>query len=58
MAKLSLEDQQRVDDYLQASLHQVPRRDFKPGLLLIVLIGVLLLLTGVSYLVAFDAGVV
>jgi hypothetical protein len=38
-SRLNPEDQQRVDHYLSAPQHQVPRRPFKPWLLLLLSIG-------------------
>lgn len=58
MAKLYPEDQQRVEEYLAASVHQVERKAFSPLKLLAGLAVVLVLLTGVSVWVAWDHGIV
>ncbi len=35
-SRLSSEDQQRVEQYLNAAQHQVQRQPFRPGLLLLI----------------------
>ncbi|WOC79251.1 DUF3094 family protein [Stutzerimonas frequens] len=39
-SRLNPEDQQRVDDYLRAPQHQVERRPFRPWLLLLVVLAI------------------
>lgn len=39
-SRLNPDDQQRVEEYLQASQHQVERKPFRPWLLLVVVIAV------------------
>jgi hypothetical protein len=39
-SRLNPDDQQRVEEYLQTSQHQVERRPFRPWLLLIVVVAV------------------
>lgn len=39
-SRLNPEDQKRVEEYLQAPQHQVERRPFRPWLLLIVVVAV------------------
>lgn len=57
MPKLYPEDQQKVDEYLKHSVHQVERAPFSPLKLLAVLGGILVILTGLSYVVAKGQGV-
>jgi hypothetical protein len=39
-SRLNPEDQKRVEEYLQTSQHRVERRPFRPWLLLIVVVAV------------------
>ena len=41
-SRLNPEDQQRVDDYLRAPQHQVERRPFRPWLLLLVVLAIVI----------------
>ncbi|QTF56353.1 DUF3094 family protein [Stutzerimonas frequens] len=41
-SRLTPEDQQRVDDYLRAPQHQVERRPFRPWLLLLVVLAIVI----------------
>ncbi|QKZ06796.1 DUF3094 domain-containing protein [Pseudomonas eucalypticola] len=54
-SRLSPEDQQRVDDYLQLPQHRVERRPFRPWMLLVltvaITVGLGLLSRLISYLV-------
>ena len=54
-SRLSPEDQQRVDDYLQLPQHKVERRPFRPWMLLVLTVaatvGLGLLSRLISYLV-------
>ncbi|WAH59657.1 DUF3094 domain-containing protein [Pseudomonas silvicola] len=54
-SRLSPEDQQRVDDYLQLPQHKVERRPFRPWMLLVltvaITVGLGLLSRLISYLV-------
>lgn len=47
-SRLSAEDQQRVNEYLSAPQHQVERKPFRPGLLLLLTLTVILVLGGLS----------
>lgn len=58
MPDLYPEDQQKVDKYLSAPQHQVEREEFKPFRLLLIVFVVLGVLTGISYLVASQHGVI
>lgn len=55
--KLSPEDQARVDQYISTGYNDIERRPFRPGLLFLMLIIVLISLSGLSYLIAVAAGV-
>jgi Protein of unknown function (DUF3094) len=39
-SRLNPDDQQRVEEYLQTSQHQVERKPFRPWMLLVVVIAV------------------
>ncbi|MDH1539298.1 DUF3094 domain-containing protein [Stutzerimonas stutzeri] len=41
-SRLNPEDQQRVDDYLRAPQHQVERRPFRPRILLLVVLAIVI----------------
>jgi len=41
-SRLNPEDQQRVDEYLRAPQHRVERQPFRPWLLLLVVLGVVI----------------
>ncbi|WP_296249955.1 DUF3094 family protein [Pseudomonas sp. UBA4194] len=41
-SRLNPDDQQRVDEYLRAPQHQVERRPFRPWLLLVLTIAVVI----------------
>lgn len=56
--KLSPEDQAKVDQFLNEGYNDVERREFRPGVLLLVLVVVLLMISGVAYLIALSVGVV
>ena len=56
--KLNPEDQAKVDQYLNEGYNNVERREFRPGVLFIVLFGVLLVFSAAAYLIARSAGVV
>lgn len=47
-SRLNSEDQQRVNDYLDAPQHRVERRPFRPLFLLLMTIAVVILLGGLS----------
>ena len=55
---LTEEDQVRLDYYLSAPNHQLKRKPFRPWLLLTIIILVLTLLSGASYLIALRQGVI
>ncbi|HEX8542658.1 MAG TPA: DUF3094 family protein [Pseudomonas sp.] len=52
-SRLNPEDQQRVEQYLQAPQHQVERRPFRPWLLLIVVVVVVVGLGLLSRLLSY-----
>ncbi|EPJ85309.1 MULTISPECIES: DUF3094 family protein [Pseudomonas] len=52
-SRLNPEDQQRVEEYLQAPQHQVERRPFRPWLLLIVVVFVVVGLGLLSRLLSY-----
>lgn len=54
-SRLNPDDQQRVEEYLQTSLHQVERRPFRPWLLLVVVIAVTVGLGLLSRLLSYIA---
>lgn len=58
MPELYPEDQEKVDRYLSASIHQVERKPFRPLLLLGVIVVGMGLLTLVAWIVARQHGVV
>lgn len=41
-SRLNRDDQQRVDEYLRAPQHQVERRPFRPWLLLVLTIAIVI----------------
>jgi hypothetical protein len=51
-SRLTSDDQQRVDEYLNLPQHQVERKPFRPWLLLLLVIGVVLGLGLLSRLLA------
>jgi hypothetical protein len=52
-SRLNPEDQKRVEEYLQAPQHQVERRPFRPWLLLIVVVAVVVALGLLSRLLSY-----
>ena len=52
-SRLNPEDQKRVEEYLQAPQHQVERRPFRPWLLLIVVVFVVVGLGLLSRLLSY-----
>ncbi len=52
-SRLNPEDQKRVEEYLQAPQHQVERRPFRPWLLLIVVLAVVIALGLLSRLLSY-----
>ena len=56
--QLSEEDQARVDTYLQRPIHQVDRQPFRPWLLMAIIVLVMTILSGLSYLLAYVKGLV
>jgi hypothetical protein len=52
-SRLNPEDQKRVEEYLQAPEHQVERRPFRPWLLLIVVVAVVVALGLLSRLLSY-----
>jgi Protein of unknown function (DUF3094) len=51
------EDQKKVDDFVQRGINSVPRKPFRPGRLLIMLIVVVTLLSVLSQLLVRWAGI-
>jgi hypothetical protein len=58
MPELYPEDQEKVNRYLSASIHQVERKPFRPLLLLGVIMASMGVLTLVAWLLARSHGVV
>ncbi|HEX8596204.1 MAG TPA: DUF3094 family protein [Pseudomonas sp.] len=52
-SRLNPDDQRRVEEYLQAPQHQVERRPFRPWLLLIVVVAVVVGLGLLSRLLSY-----
>ncbi|WP_122662878.1 DUF3094 family protein [Pseudomonas viridiflava] len=52
-SRLKPEDQKRVEEYLQAPQHQAERRPFRPWLLLIVVVAVVVSLGLLSRLLSY-----
>jgi len=52
-SRLNPEDQKRVEEYLQAPQHQVERRPFRPWLLLMVVVAVVVALGLLSRLLSY-----
>jgi Protein of unknown function (DUF3094) len=52
-SRLNPDDQQRVEEYLQASQHQVERKPFRPWMLLVVTVAVTVGLGLLSRLVSY-----
>ncbi|MFT4613383.1 MAG: hypothetical protein ACI9NT_000521 [Bacteroidia bacterium] len=51
------EDQKRVDEFVSRGINSVQRKPFRPGRLLLILIGVVWLLVMVSQFLARFAGI-
>ena len=56
--KLFPEDQAKVDQFLHEGYNDTERKEFRPGLLFLVLFGILLVFSAVAFLVARSVGVV
>lgn len=56
--KLTPEDQARVDKVIHRGVNSVERKPFRPFLLLGVILLVLTLMSGLSYLIAWYHGVI
>jgi len=56
--QLTPEDQARVDKYLNQPNQQIERKPFRPWLLLAIIVGVLTVLSLLSYGIAWWHGVV
>lgn len=54
-SRLNPDDQQRVEQYLQAPQHRVERRPFRPWLLLVLVVAVVIGLGLLSRLLAWIA---
>jgi hypothetical protein len=54
-SRLNPDDQQRVEEYLQAPQHRVERRPFRPWLLLVLVLAVVVGLGLLSRLLAWIA---
>ena len=57
-SKLSPEDQARVDAVIHSGVNDVDRKPFRPLLLLAIILVVLTILSGISYWLAWQQGVV
>ena len=57
MPDLYPEDQERVNKYLSSSVHQVERKPFNPWRILLGVAIILVVFTGIGYLVARNHGV-
>ena len=58
MPKLFPEDQEKVEQYLKASIHQVERKPFRPLILLVALFVFLAVFTALGFYIASFHGVV
>lgn len=56
--KLTPKDQEKVDRYLRSPIHQVERKPFRPWLLLGVILAAMIVLSVLSYAIAWQHGVV
>ncbi|GAA6153784.1 DUF3094 family protein [Pseudoteredinibacter isoporae] len=56
--KLSPEDQAKVDRFVSTGVNSIERKPFRPWYLLGVVVLLLTVLSGVSYWIAIDAGLV
>ncbi|MGS2717240.1 DUF3094 family protein [Eionea flava] len=56
--KLTSKDQEKVDHYLRSPIHQVERKPFRPWLLLGVILVSMVVLSVLSYAIAWQHGVV
>lgn len=56
--QLSPEDQARVDSVISSGVNDVERKPFRPWLLLAIILMVLTALSGISYFLAWQQGVV
>ncbi|MFK3799894.1 MULTISPECIES: DUF3094 family protein [unclassified Pseudomonas] len=52
-SRLNPDDQKRVEEYLRAPQHQVERRPFRPWLLLVLVLGVVIGLGLLSRLLSY-----
>lgn len=57
-SQLTPEDQARVDSVVNSGGHEVARKPFRPGMLLLFIVLVLTGLSGLSYYIAWSHGVV
>jgi len=55
--RLKPEDQQRVDEFISRGINSVERKPFRPGLMMLMLIGVVTVLSIFSQFLANWAGV-
>ncbi|MCB1841965.1 MAG: DUF3094 family protein [Halioglobus sp.] len=55
--RLGPEDQKRVDEFIRRGVNSVERKPFRPGLMMLMLIGVVTVLSIFSQLLARWAGV-
>lgn len=55
--RLKPEDQQRVDEFISRGINSVERKPFRPGLMMVLLIGVVTVLSVFSQFLARWAGV-
>lgn len=52
-SKLSEEDLERVEKYLASPIHQIERKPFKPWLMMLLLVGTVIFLGGLSMLISW-----
>jgi len=56
--RLSSEDQQRVESVIHRGVNSIERKPFRPWLLLVIILGVLSVMSGLSYWIAWQHGVI
>ncbi len=58
MPELNPEDQQKVNDFIHSNVNSVTRSPFRPMRLLVCLVVILVVFSGVAFLIASSHGVV
>lgn len=56
--RLSPQDQQRVERVIRRGVNAAERKPFRPWLLLLVILGMLTAMSGLSYWIAWQHGVI